>query len=99
MRIKSFIFSIFCCFCLTACVPDLFYKREVVTPPDYLVMNVNVEKPPLPNEYLKLSPRDKEKVLFNLYKTQTTYLGAANIQFNSTRQWGLQQKALELNAQ
>ncbi len=90
MKNKLTYLFILCVFGLTACAStDIVHdvRVEVISPPDALLTEVFSEPPPDISRYVSLRWIDKEEILVDLYRAQTTNLNTANEQLKAIREW------------
>lgn len=66
-------------------------KTEVIAPPKYLTAKVDVEKPPVTEEYLSMSVMEREDVLVKKFRQQMLNVETCNEQLNSIDLWKIDQ--------
>lgn len=82
--------------CATKEVVKIQYadKYVYVEPPEALMVNCQVDKPPSKEKYLAVPVEERERMLYEYSNILLMSLGICNIQFKELRAWNLKQKKI-----
>lgn len=84
--------------CMTATTVEYRDKKVPVTIPAELKKICQISRPPVIEEYLQVSPEEREAVLYVYSRTLLLDLTYCNVQLQKLHEWEVQQRLILENA-